>query len=266
MGGGSIFSINKATHRVISKGFDPSNLGRWTWTRYRGRNNHTLCIICGYRPNPPSGGPFTVYAQHRQFFNTINDERCPRSAFLTDLCLEINKFKGEGDHIILLLDGNQDMRQGTLASRLQDCDLREVILEKFGNNAPSTYRRNTSRTPIDGIWASPSINIEGGGYFLFDEVFPDTYHKCLWVDITYITAFGHNMPAIVRPSARRLHCRDPRIVQNYLRIYERFIIKHNLLERVRNLNTAVSHPLSFSQQQEYEDMDHLRCQGVMLAE
>ncbi len=82
-GGGSIFSINKATHRVISKGFDPSNLGRWTWTRYRGRNNHTLRVICGYCPNPPSGGPFTVYAQHRQFFNTINDVRCPRSAFLT---------------------------------------------------------------------------------------------------------------------------------------------------------------------------------------
>jgi hypothetical protein len=94
-------------------------------------------------------------------------------------------------------------------------------------------RRNTSRKPIDGIWASPSINIVGGGYFLFDEVFPDTDHKCLWIDITYITAFGHNMPAIVRPSARRLYCRDPHIVQNYLRIYERFIIKHSLLERAR---------------------------------
>ena len=208
-GGVALFSINKAVHRVVSKGSDPSNLGRWTWTRYRGRNNHTLRIVCGYRPNPPSGGPFTVYAQQMVYFNGVNDPRCPREAFIKDLCAELQSFKNEGDHIILLLDGNEDMRKGQLAAGLSECNLREVILDKYGPNAPSTYRRNTKHTPIDGIWATPNIGIEGGGFFCFDEVFPETDHRCLWIDVTYITAFGHNMPAINRPSARRLHCRDP---------------------------------------------------------
>jgi hypothetical protein len=229
-GGVALFSINKAAHRVVSKGSDPSNLGRWTWTRYRGRNNHTLRIICAYRPNPPSGGPFTVYAQHKIYFNSIEDQRCPRAAFIQDLCEAINGFKSEGDHIILLLDGNSDMHKGPLAVSLSECNLREVLLDKYGLNAPSTYRRNQTPTPIDGIWASPNVNIEGGGYFLFDEVFQDMGHKCLWIDVTYINAFGHNMPPIVRPAIRRLHCKDPRIVNNFLRRYEKFVTQHQLIE------------------------------------
>ena len=72
-GGTAIFSLNKTAHRVISKGQDASKLGRWCWTRYRGKQHHTLRIITAYRPNPP-GGPFTVYAQHRHHFNNIKDE------------------------------------------------------------------------------------------------------------------------------------------------------------------------------------------------
>jgi hypothetical protein len=54
----------------VEKGKDNSNLGRWVWTRYRGRNNQTLRIIAAYRPNPPSG-PFTVYAQQNAYFHSI---------------------------------------------------------------------------------------------------------------------------------------------------------------------------------------------------
>jgi len=84
-GGTAIFSIDKSAHRVSGKGVDPSMLGRWCWTRYKGRNNHSLYFISAYRPNPP-GEPYTVYAQQQQFFNLNNDHHCPRKAFLEDLC------------------------------------------------------------------------------------------------------------------------------------------------------------------------------------
>jgi hypothetical protein len=32
-GGTALFSISNASHRVIEKGADPFNLGRWSWTR-----------------------------------------------------------------------------------------------------------------------------------------------------------------------------------------------------------------------------------------
>jgi len=65
-GGTALFSINKAAHRAVDKGADPTNLGRWCWTRFQGRNGHTLCILSAYRPNPPNG-PFTVYAHQPSF-------------------------------------------------------------------------------------------------------------------------------------------------------------------------------------------------------
>ncbi|MFN9981032.1 MAG: hypothetical protein ACK53Y_13985, partial [bacterium] len=52
-GGTALFSINKAAHRVIAKGIDPLNLGRWCWSKYQGRNNCTLKVFSAYCPNPP---------------------------------------------------------------------------------------------------------------------------------------------------------------------------------------------------------------------
>ena len=41
-GGVSLWSINRAAHKVTSKGQDPRGLGRWAWTRYNARAGVTL--------------------------------------------------------------------------------------------------------------------------------------------------------------------------------------------------------------------------------
>jgi len=74
-GGTALFSVNKAAHRAVEKGYDESGLGRWIWTRFKGKGNQTLRIIAAYRPNPPQG-PFSVYAQQNAFFNSINRDIC----------------------------------------------------------------------------------------------------------------------------------------------------------------------------------------------
>jgi hypothetical protein len=96
----------------MSTGKDVSGLGRWIWVRYRGRNGTHLRIFTAYRPTASVNGPFTVYAQHRDYFNATNDPRCPRSAFITDLCNDIKTASEDGDNIVLLIDGNEDMRDG----------------------------------------------------------------------------------------------------------------------------------------------------------
>lgn len=47
-------SIGKASFRVIDCGYDESGLGRWSWTRYRGKHDVTLMAITAYRPCKPS--------------------------------------------------------------------------------------------------------------------------------------------------------------------------------------------------------------------
>ncbi len=158
------------------------------------------------------------------------------------------------------------MRQGDLKSALELCTLKEVILKRHGLNGPATFRRNNTKTPIDGIWTSPSIEIKACGYFDFDDVFPNTDHRCLWADISFSNAFGHNMPTIVCPIAHRLHCKDPHIMSNYVKGYKAFITKHNLLGKVKKLNSSVAYPILDTDRHTYEEIESLRCQGVKLAE
>ncbi len=127
MGGTAFFSLNKSSHQVIGKGIDETKLGRWCWTLNRGRNNHTLLIYTGYCPNPPSG-PLSVYAQHRWYFTSHNDMRCARDAFIQGICNSINKASEECNHIILLIDGNSNIKNSALETGLEQCLLKEAII------------------------------------------------------------------------------------------------------------------------------------------
>jgi 23S rRNA pseudoU1915 N3-methylase RlmH len=100
--------------------------------RYKGKDNHILRIFVAYRPNPPQG-PFTVYAQHNAFFHSIARDICPRRAFLVDLCEAISIAMEAGNYVVLLIDGNSDMKRSVLSKALQQISLREITL---GNNFP----------------------------------------------------------------------------------------------------------------------------------
>jgi hypothetical protein len=258
-GGTAIFTINDIAHRVSEKGKDNYNLGRWSWTRFRGKDHHILTIITAYRPNPPLAGVMGVYVQHAKFFNTINHPTCPREAFLIDLKEEITKFQESGDHIILMLDGNEDMRKGPLSNILSTLRLREVILQHHGCRAPSTYRRNNKDIPIDGIWASHSLEIKVGGYLAFNELITGCDHRALWIDIDYQNAFGYagNSP-IIRPSARRLNNRNPHIRNNFNSRRKGYANKSNLAHRIATLENSINGELSWDQIVEYETIDNLR--------
>ena len=53
-GGTLITSINKIAHKVTDSGFDDSGLGRWSWTKYKGKCNSTLRVVALYRCCKPT--------------------------------------------------------------------------------------------------------------------------------------------------------------------------------------------------------------------
>lgn len=63
-GGTVIIKLYEMVHRRGLKGSGPLSLGRWVWTRYRGKNKMYLTIFVAYRPNPPRAGILGVYTQH----------------------------------------------------------------------------------------------------------------------------------------------------------------------------------------------------------
>jgi hypothetical protein len=263
-GGCALFSVNKAVHRAIEKGCDRTNLGRWAWTRYKGKGEQTLRVITAYRPNPPQG-PFSVYAQHNAYFHSIDRQICPRQAFLMDLILELENFLLKGDKIILMLDGNSNMKNSDLSRALCKLSLYEAILSKHGLDGPATHKRNATKSPVDGIWMSPGLEILKGGYFEYDEVIPSD-HRCLWIDLTFISAFGHNMPPISKRQPRRLHCKDPRLVQNYIKLFHQYAGPLKLAQQVRELEKKAPFMTKTELISEYESLDKIRCETVAFAE
>ncbi len=249
---------------MIGKGLDESNLGRWVWTRYKGKGNHTLRILVAYRSNPPQG-PYTVYAQQNSYFHSVNRSICPRHAFLTDLREAINQGLEAGDHLIILMDGNSNMKKSDLSTMLQQLHLQEIILYKHGMSGPATHKRNSTSSPIDGIRMSQGLHIETCGYFAYDQVIASD-HRCLWVDLSFMSAFGHNMPPLCRRTPKRLHCRDPRLIENFVRLYHQFAERLNLFNRIHNFEKNAPYMSKYEIAQTYEELDLLRCETTSFAE
>ena len=159
-GGVTIFSINNAASQIMGSGRDMTGLGRWTWTKYRGRNGIVTRVVCSYRPCAPTGTDkiFSVYAQQQRFFDEQLDDICPREAFVRDLCNEIDTWLEQGEQLIVALDANEELRRGPVSTAFQQRNLREVLLSRHGHNAPPTTDNGSA--VINGIWVMPVIGIE----------------------------------------------------------------------------------------------------------
>jgi hypothetical protein len=84
-GGTAVLTISDTTARVWSSNHnDPTGLGRWTGTRYRGRGQRHIMVIAAYRPHDHTS-PSTVAGQHSTYLANQGDARDPQTAFLQDL-------------------------------------------------------------------------------------------------------------------------------------------------------------------------------------
>ena len=66
----------------------------------------------------------------------------------------------EGDKLILVLDGNEDMKDGQLAQMLQnpDLDMKDIIKLHMEINGPATFSRGSRQ--IDGAWITPDMTFK----------------------------------------------------------------------------------------------------------
>jgi hypothetical protein len=262
-GGTATISTNSFCHRIIKSGQDPKGLGRWTWTLYKGRQNVKLRVISMYRPCKPNvPGPNTAYSQQQRFFNRIGDNRCPRAAILEDLGNCITQWRNNGDQIILGGDFNEDVCGDNISQWSQSLQLTNAIGMKYDIKEKATYHRGSQS--IDGIFISHTIQPVKMGYAPFG-IFPSD-HRCIWIDITTVNAFGYRLPHSIKPSARRLKSDNPRVRNRWLDIYEDFLRQHDLHTRQYALEASIDGQLSEAQIIEYEYIRSKRMEGIKLAD
>jgi hypothetical protein len=152
----------------------------------------------------------------------------PREEILLDLTQELKNWMQAGEHVILMMDCNEDVCSSRIQQFLQDSDIRDIIHERHGNKAPPTYK--DGKVPIDGIFASRSVHCVLGGYASFDEGVQGKRadHRCLWIDVRLESVFGHKMPPLIRYAQRRVKTNDPRITSRFNKLYCSYLLERNM--------------------------------------
>jgi hypothetical protein len=116
-------------------------------------------------------GPGSVWSQQDQYYQQ-EGKRNPdiHEEFITDLCNAIGRWRGEGYHVVLGMDANEDVRNGPVSKRLEEVGMMEgVINHHQTSSVPATCAKNRSRTRIDSIWISPGIEILQCGFLPFHD-------------------------------------------------------------------------------------------------
>jgi hypothetical protein len=172
-GGTAIFSINQAADRVMGAGKD-AELGRWSWTRYRGKQGIAVRIYTVYTPTKNKKDLGSTYNQHLDYFHEHGLEHDPPKAIIDDLCKEIEAAMKEGDQIAVILDANEDVRKGYAQEQFNCLGLSETVIDRHGQQAPNTYIDGLD--PIDGIFVSPTLKGCKCGYAAFGDGPPGITH------------------------------------------------------------------------------------------
>ncbi len=190
-------------------------MGRWVWMHMEGKANLHVRLVTAYRPCESSGAS-TVFQQHSRALAKKGDFRNPRTAILEDLAEAIIEWKTLGDHVILAMDANEDVRFGEVNDTFSKAGLREIILDLHRDKSPpATYNRNTQRQPIDGMWATCGITPTSVGYFAFGDGCPSD-HRRLYFETTYSVAFGQHPPGSMSPlHPKQLKAKDPWLTKKY---------------------------------------------------
>jgi hypothetical protein len=91
-------------------------------------------------------------------------------------------------------------------------------------------------------------------------------HRYLWLDLPFTSAFGHDLPPARKLTPKCLHCKDPRIVDNFINLYHKFAAPLQLFDSVQHLYANVKTMSKAEVIAAYEDLDLIQCQAIAFAE
>jgi hypothetical protein len=134
---------------MVQSGKDKSGLGRWVLMTFEG--DMRTRIVCGYNPcgnDRPNSG--TVYQQQRRYWITKRQSLvCPQVKFWEDLVHQLQKWRADGNRLIVSLDANEDIYRKLIGKTLTSVDglaMREVVGEFTGKRIGHTHFRGKKPT------------------------------------------------------------------------------------------------------------------------
>ena len=103
VGGTGFTMCSLVCSHKLNHGGDSTGLGQWSFTRFQGRGDTTLCVYAAYCPVKNPRNPGSVWNQQCRFFSDTRDDPNPnpRTLFAQDLCRSILARMAAGDSVIL---------------------------------------------------------------------------------------------------------------------------------------------------------------------
>ena len=253
IGGVVLIVRGQSVNRIIDWGKDEKEMGRWAWVDLRGTRGSITRVIIAYRlvssSNP--GGSETVVSQHLRALDRLDDGRSPLAAFDDDFKGFIREGFQAGKQMILMMDVNEDVNSGKIASMLQDFNMEEKLATYLQGPSPATHHRG-SRT-IDGIYASKTASTSKAEYLQFKDS-PGDHRSRVW-DVQQCSIFGNRNSPPEKRSPRRLQSRQPSTVRRYHVHLESLFCLHRLKERTDNLRAITTFPATLEVRREYDILD-----------
>ena len=262
-GGTGILTEGDTALKVIKSEQDPQKLGRWVSTLYRGKNQMKVRVVSVYFPVFATiYGNKKVFCQQQKALLKLGIHRPVWDVFWEDFWKCVDKWKENGEALIIGGDWNKDVRSDKFLKAFQDRDLQPAITGRHGREGPETY--NKGKNPIDEIFVSPTIQVTEGGYLEHGQSAGD--HRPIWIEVEINSMLGGNTPELPSFQARKLKCHDPRIVDRYNTALYKYLRDHNYFIRLDRLYNNLPSQMSEEQQLEYESLDQIRERGMLVAE
>ena len=266
-GGTGIISTGTNAHRIMGHGKDTTGLGRWSWTKYRGKEGLSFVVVSAYRPvaNTNGDSPNSTWNQHKRYFANQGKDANPREQILTDLARQIREWYREGTQIAVLMDANEFIGSAKLIAFFRQFEIYEAILSLHPHKkAPAT--RCPGSITIDGVWLSRSLQISQAGYSRISDSYFD--HRSGWVDISCSSAFGYDAPSLCTFQMRKLKMEDPKVVKKYNTILCKQLKLHKVGKKLVRLKATLQpdEELNDEQATDLESIDKKRIESMIHAE
>ena len=226
-GGSMMITRDKSTAHTIKRGSDARDLGRWTWTTVKGKQNVTTTFISAYRPTNTQVTAQNQLNVIRKFHGSIQ----PEELWEKDLGTLIRDKQKLGS-VIVMGDFNDDLNDsnGKVHKFFSSLGMHEALNNRY-SKGPPTYAFGSKK--IDGIYVSNEIVVRQGGYG--GHTGPPSDHLIPWIDIEEKYIVGTARDDRPPPVLRRATSKIPSVKHSFNEHFNAQIERYALASKVDDL-------------------------------
>jgi hypothetical protein len=241
---------NSMAGRTTKQGSDPSGLGRWTYSRMEGKMNHdtepptptrvyfvtSYCVSQSDSSNP---GTETVFMQQKRLLTLqgIANPK-PRQQWTEDITKQLKTWINERAKVILCMDANADLDDAHIQKLLRDTGMVDLVAHHLGSDLPETYVNGKKR--VDHYFGTPDVApaVKRVAILAYNEgIVAD--HRGIIIDFDRNSLYGQTHELEERQQ-RLLTTHNKRGAQTYREAASQAIREHNIIERIKDIETRAN--------------------------